>query len=519
MAQMNLQVEYRQNLQITLMKRVSRQIQTHRVVSRRYNVYQVYFMFANSHMCIIFLVERIQRFGSNREMWEERGLTNTPGGVSPEKVLTTTKNKPITKEDDKLPPSSKLGSPGGDILHKKGNIGNAALLRSYVAGHPEVERKKMEEFPSPSSQDILEKMLKKFKQITKRPYPACVIFTIWGTDNIHTYGKSMAQIFELLGVKYNADEDELELVPLEQLRRPRIDCIVACSGAFRDLFINQMTLLDRAIKMVAEAKEAPEMNLVRKHSFQLTQELNMSMREAASRVFSNAAGSYGANIAAWIKSNEWEGEIQLQRQYLARKCYVFNSDKPAVMEYKSDLFRATLRNCELTVQGIDCDELLSITDVPHFYDADPTKLIQSLRFDNERPVCLLVKTTRKHGEDVLTISESIRLDAMSKILSPNYYEDILSHNNEGVRAISNCMRNILGWSVTSGEVDTMIFEIAYGIYMDDSVMQKRIREMDETSFRHLLATFLRAGEMRYWDATRDKLEKLRALKKFTETLQ
>lgn len=52
-------------------------------------------------------------------MWEEKGLTNTPEGVSPEKRMTTTKNKPITKEDDRLPPSGKLGSPGGDILQKK----------------------------------------------------------------------------------------------------------------------------------------------------------------------------------------------------------------------------------------------------------------------------------------------------------------------------------------------------------------------------------------------------------------
>lgn len=261
------------------------------------------------------------------------------------------------------------------------------------------------------------------------------------------------------------------------------------------------------------------MNLVRKHSFQLTQELGLTMKEAASRVFSNAPGSYGANISAWVKSNEWDGETQLQRQFLARKCYAFNSDKPTVMEYRSDLFRAVLRNCEVTLQSVDCDDLLSITDVPHFYDADPTKLIQSLRFDDERPVSLLIKTTRKHGEDVLTTSESIRLDAMTKILSPNYYEQILRHNTDGVKEISNCLRNILGWCVTSGEVDTMIFEIAYGIFLDDSSMQKRLRQHDESSFRDLLAIFLRAGDTRYWEATRDKLEKLRALKKFTETLQ
>eukprot|EP00558_Chaetoceros_sp_UNC1202_P008817 CAMPEP_0197252470 /NCGR_PEP_ID=MMETSP1429-20130617/61555_1 /TAXON_ID=49237 /ORGANISM="Chaetoceros sp., Strain UNC1202" /LENGTH=54 /DNA_ID=CAMNT_0042714867 /DNA_START=1 /DNA_END=161 /DNA_ORIENTATION=- len=54
------------------------------------------------------------------------------------------------------------------------------------------------------------------------------------------------------------------------------------------------------------------------------------MREAATRIFSNAAGEYSANIAAWVKTNEWECEMQLQKQFMARRCYAFNSDKPGV---------------------------------------------------------------------------------------------------------------------------------------------------------------------------------------------
>lgn len=41
-----------------------------------------------------------------------------------------------------------------------------------------------------------------------------------------------------------------------------------CSGVFRDLFINQMNLLDRAIKAAAEADEPLEQNFVRKHAME-----------------------------------------------------------------------------------------------------------------------------------------------------------------------------------------------------------------------------------------------------------
>lgn len=53
----------------------------------------------------------------------------------------------------------------------------------------------------------------------------------------------------MVGVKPVADSlgrvNKLEVIPLEELGRPRVDVVVNCSGVFRDLFVNQMLLLDR----------------------------------------------------------------------------------------------------------------------------------------------------------------------------------------------------------------------------------------------------------------------------------
>lgn len=64
----------------------------------------------------------------------------------------------------------------------------------------------------------------------------------------------------------------------------------------RDLFINQMNLLDQAIKLAAEMDEPAEMNYVRKHALEQAKELGVSVRQAATRVFSNASGSYSSNV-------------------------------------------------------------------------------------------------------------------------------------------------------------------------------------------------------------------------------
>jgi len=118
---------------------------------------------------------------------------------------------------------------------------------------------------------------------------------------------------------------------------------------------------------------------------------------------------------------------------------------------------------------------------------------------------------------VHTLSETIRIDSMSKILSPEYYEKILRQNDDGAKEISNCLRNMLGWAVTSGNVDTFLFEIASSIFMEDKDMCTRLREKDNNSFRNLLATFVKAGEYGYWETSELKIRRLRELKKFAES--
>jgi len=158
----------------------------------------------------------------------------------------------------------------------------------------------------------------------------------------------------LAGVRPISDSlgrvNKLELIPLEELGRPRIDVVVTCSGVFRDLFINQMNLLDRAIKMAAEADEPLEMNFVRAHAIDQAKEFGVSIRDAATRVFSNAAGSYSANVGLTLENGGWEDEQQLQDQFISRKGFAFNADKPGEMDLQTDLFKASLKTVDLTFQ-------------------------------------------------------------------------------------------------------------------------------------------------------------------------
>jgi len=363
------------------------------------------------------------------------------------------------------------------------------------------------------SEDVVRKLLEKLQDENGGEYPESIAFTLWGTDNIKTYGESLAQVLALVGVRPVSDSlgrvNKVELIPLEELGRPRIDVVVSCSGVFRDLFINQMNLMDRGIKMAAEADEPLEKNFVRKHAMEQAEELGVSLREASCRVFSNSAGSYSANVGLAIENGGWEDESQLQEQFLTRKGFAFNADKPGMMEQQADLFKSALKNVDVTFQNLDSSEI-SITDVSHYYDSDPTKVVEGLRDDKKKPMSLMADTTTANAQ-VRTLSETVRLDARTKLLNPKFYEGMLSTGYEGVREIQKRLRNTMGWSATAGEVDNFVFEDANDTFINDPEMQQRLLDTNPNAFRDMVTTFLEANGRGYWDTSEENIEKLQEL--------
>jgi len=364
-----------------------------------------------------------------------------------------------------------------------------------------------------SAKVVVDRLLDRQRQENQGHYPEAIAFVLWGTDNIKTYGESLAQVLWLVGARPVPDSlgrvNKVELIPLAELGRPRIDVVVNCSGVFRDLFINQMALLDRAIKLAAEADEPVEMNFVRKHALQQAAELGINLRQAATRVFSNASGSYAANVNLAIENSTWENESELQDMYLSRKSFAFNSDNPGMMEQSQQLFESSLKSVEVTFQNLDSSEI-SLTDVSHYFDSDPTKVVSRLRGDGKQPTAYVADTTTANAQ-VRTLSETVRLDARTKLLNPKWYEGMLSHGYEGVRELSKRLVNTMGWSATANAVDNWIYEDTNTTFIKDEAMRNRLLNLNPHSFRKVVTTLLEANGRGYWETSESNLDLLRQL--------
>ncbi|NTU80063.1 MAG: magnesium chelatase subunit H, partial [Chloroflexales bacterium] len=190
-------------------------------------------------------------------------------------------------------------------------------------------------------------------------FPESVAIVLWGSDNLKSDCEGVAQVLCLMGARPVPDElgnvSDVALIPLADLGRPRVDVVVTVSGIFRDLLGNQMRLIDKAARLAATADEPLEGNAVRRHALAQAAELGISVEDAATRVFANAPGSYGAHVNHLVESGAWEGDDQLSETFLSRKGFTLG--KGGEWQDSRQLLERALSTVDVTFQNIDSFEV------------------------------------------------------------------------------------------------------------------------------------------------------------------
>ena len=66
-------------------------------------------------------------------------------------------------------------------------------------------------------------------------------------------------------------------------------------------------------------------------------------------------------------------------------------------EEQREVFESALKSVDATFQNLDSSEI-SLTDVSHYFDSDPTKLVSGLRTDGKLPSSYIADTTTANAQ-------------------------------------------------------------------------------------------------------------------------
>lgn len=181
-------------------------------------------------------------------------------------------------------------------------------------------------------------------------------------DMMWADGEGMGQLLYLLGVVPrwlgNGMVEGFDVIPLEELGRPRIDVTVRVSGLLRDSFPAAMHMLDAAVQAVAALDEPLESNFVRKHTQERLAAIEAddpdAWRSATFRIFSSEPGTYQAGVNLAVYASAWQTEADLADIFLHWNGYAYGKDAFGVKRPRA--LEASLSTVDVTYNKVVSDE-------------------------------------------------------------------------------------------------------------------------------------------------------------------
>ena len=394
-------------------------------------------------------------------------------------------------------------APGGDLLRTPAILPTGRNLHGF------------DPFRIPSAYAVQDGALQAQRLIDKHAaeghgLPESVAIVLWGTDNLKNEGAPIGQALALLGATPRFDGygrlSGAELIPLDQLKRPRIDVIITMSGIFRDLLPLQIKLLAEACLLAAAADEPVELNFVRKHALACQAAHHCDLETASLRVFGNADGAYGSNVNHLVENGRWDDEDELAETYTRRKSFAYGLKGQPVQQ--TAMLKNALATVDLAYQNLDSVEL-GVTTVDHYFDTlgGISRAVRIARGGASAPV-YIGDQTRGQGA-VRTLSEQVALETRTRMLNPKWYEGMLKHGYEGVRQIEEHVTNTMGWSATTGEVAPWVYRQLTETFVLDPQMRERLASLNPVASAKVANRLMEAHERKYWSPDPEMLDVLR----------
>ena len=359
-------------------------------------------------------------------------------------------------------------------------------------------------------------------------YPESVGISVWGTSAMRTHGDDIAQILALIGVRPTWQEESrrvsgLEVIPLEELGRPRIDVTVRISGFFRDAFQNLIVMMDDAFHKVATLDEPTERNFIMKHyAAELAEKrargdsVDTAASESLYRIFGSKPGSYGAGILQAIDDGSWQSDEDLAAVYTAWGSYAYGRRQHGVSAAPE--FRRRFAAIDVATKNQDNREhdIFDSDDYMQFHGG-MIATVRALAGDNPRqffgdssdPSLLRTGDLKEEAQRVFR----------SRVVNPKWMDGMKRHGYKGAFELAATVDYIFGYDATSQIIDDWMYQEVTERYALDAEMRQFFEQSNPWALRAIAERLMEAADRGMWqNAPEETLDELRRVYLQTEAL-
>jgi cobaltochelatase CobN len=348
-------------------------------------------------------------------------------------------------------------------------------------------------------------------------YPEMVGLSIWGTSQMRTQGDDVAEALAFLGVKpvWNLQSrriDGVEVIPLSQLGRARVDVTLRISGFFRDAFPHLITLLDDAVRMVVLLDEPLEQNYPRKHYLaDLEKPTDLPLEEAEEqalfRIFGTKPGSYGVGLSQLVETGNWKTTGDLAKVFLEWGGYAYGRNS-----YGGDargIFAERLKTVQVALHNQDNREH-DIFDSDDYYQFHGGMVATVRSLTGEAPKAYFGDSSRPESSRIRDLKEEALRVYRSRVINPKWISGIQRHGYKGGLELTATVDYIFGFDAAAEIAPDFVYEGLAEHYALDKTMQQFLERSNPWALNAIAKRLLEAAGRGLWEhPSEDVLAELR----------
>ncbi len=351
-------------------------------------------------------------------------------------------------------------------------------------------------------------------------YPESVGIILWATSNLRNHGQCVAEFLYLMGLKpvWQSGSKrviDLEIIPLEKLKRPRIDVTGRISGLFRDSMLASIDWLNKAVDMVSQLDESIEQNYVRKHILAEVDDLlqegtakEQAWRQASYRIFGDPPGAHGAGVGAVLEAKNWDNIDDLADVYVRWGAHAYGDGSAG--SYLPKLFKKRLEKMEITLQNVDHRESSMLAgDDYNNYRGGMVAAVHSI--SGKMPRNYVSDSSDRKKIQLRSLAEELKRWFRGEAMNPKYIEGMKKHGYKGAGDLATYVAVSYQWDATSDVMEDWMYEKYAEKYAFNEEMQKWMQEVNPWALHRIAEVLLEANQRGLWNAkpeTKAELEKL-----------
>lgn len=325
-------------------------------------------------------------------------------------------------------------------------------------------------------------------------WPRGLVVDLWGSATMRTAGEEFAMALHLLGVRpvWDAGSERvsgIEVLPIAELDRPRIDVTLRVSGLFRDVFPTLSVLFGQAVRTLAARDEAPDWN-----PFVGTQ------GGQGARVYGPAPGSFGLGIGPQIGEHSQTARQAAGEAWLSASSWAY--DTGTGMQ-DPDGLKDRVRRADSFVHLQDLPE----TDLllAEAYASHEAGFAAAQGVTGGSAALYHLDNTDPDKPRARGLTEEIARVVQARAANPAWIDGMRRHGYRGAAEIASTLENMAAFAQLADVVPAHLFDLYFDATLGDATVTDFLQEANPEALAAMRARFAALHDAGLWQTRRNSI--------------